>query len=1070
MHVVAPQDLQSQSSPIPEQLCKLYWKAQIDDIKTEFEAVKTLSSAAAEEWLKGLEDRGKMLRSDAARWEKWVISGGVRQMRSTDAQPQTTSGSDSPSRRGLNQRNASAKMDATEPDTTSALAQAAPTTLKQSAGPQPRPQGHPKRTADEVAELKQLRKAEIERRARLLDPPLTPAVLAHIPSFQAALQIIAPFDEKAWGLLKPRLLAQRAKAEQRERDSGVKTKASSTAPNGTTKPPGSGKDQVKATDAEWDEIQGPVRTRIAEYADEIITDGWNGGTKVGKKNCPQFAVDVLTYVRKRFYAEVAKDAAAAVAAGKGPVADPPEGPWTQKLTLENMKWVFDAKVRPHTDRFRADLFFCNGCHNHAKYYALQPLIQHYAAKHTKALSVGNVVVHWRAEWPSIPPFDPDPKLPPPPGKGKHADSRAAQQPKTPSTTQSPFPANQNPHHLPIPQPAAHFAGGNSAYVQAAPFPDYPQPAASGPAVAPPVPHAASHAPQTYTPQTPYASYVAGLSYGSSYPPAAPAPDGFGGPRPPSSQEFYPGPNNSAIPASGDNYGTRLEFMAGLVQQTWDVVSHVKGLPGAVKLCVIVHRISQAFQTHFSEAAALDMFLYGLSKRRKMRPLRGVGELRCKPCAEAMTRDKKFTTLRLADHFLMTHADLDWRTQMVLLPEMPELEKLPTILAQNKSAYDMVADALPWAFGQKPQAGPRVYTGDQPEGVARERSQPYEQEDAYSPEYTPADLVYERSHVSYPPNPAIVPLDRPSYRAGMADSDRPNLIPAHEVYSSNGASAPRRPPKREYSGENSHVRGERGRPDKAPRTTREERPGNGPGLPAVRPPPAMEEVGGVGEYQRQVYGGRPGEGVAAQRPLSVRRHMDLEVSTTWPAENGSHLLDALESHLDGANGGTSTPAPFHRATARPVAYHPDDPARFAASAEWHQGQHTPSPHHAPRQEDYYYRDSRVPPERQYLAPGDIYRDALPAAPVEKYELLEVRDPEHGTYYIRRPVRWEETSYPYDIRGEDSRQQGRPPIMNGDRYRTGTSTTVAPPSRTDVEDYDPRFPAVEGAPPQQQQRRP
>jgi hypothetical protein len=492
--------LQSQSSPIPEQLCKLYWKEQIDDIKTEFEAVKALGSAAAEEWLKGLEDRGKMLRSDAARWEKWAISGGVRQMRSTDAQAQTTSGSDSPSRPGLNQRTAPAKMDATRPDTTSALAQATPTTVKQSAGPQARPQGHQNRTAEEVAELKQLRKAEIERRARLLDPPLTPAVLAHIPSFQAALQIIAPLDDNAWELLKPRLLAQKAKAEQRERDSRVKAKASSIVPNGTTKPPGSGKDQGKATDAEWDEIQGPVRTRIAEYAYEIITDGWDGGKKVGKKNCPQFAVDVLTYVRKRFYAEVAKDAAAAVAAGRGPVVDPPGGPWTQKLTLENMKWVFDAKVRPHTDRFRADVFFCNGCHHHKKYYGFQPLIQHYAAKHTKALSIGNVVVHWRAEWPSIPPFEPHPKFPPR-GKGKHTDS-CAQQQKTPSTAQPPLPANQNLHHLTIPQPAAHFAGGNSTYAQAAPVPYHRPPAASGPAVAPSAPYHASYGSQAYTPQTP----------------------------------------------------------------------------------------------------------------------------------------------------------------------------------------------------------------------------------------------------------------------------------------------------------------------------------------------------------------------------------------------------------------------------------------------------------------------------------------------------------------------------------------------------------------------------------------
>jgi hypothetical protein len=516
----------------------------------------------------------------------------------------------------------------------------------------------------------------------------------------------------------------------------------------------------------------------------------------------------------------------------------------------------------------------------------------------------------------------------------------------------------------------------------------------------------------------------------------------------------------------ENYGTRLDFMDEIVGKAWDGISHVKDLPRAVKLCVIVHRISNAFQTHFSEAPPLDMFRSVLSKRKKMKPLRELGPLRCKLCAEAMTRNKKFTALPLADHFLMTHAGSDWRTQMVLLPEMPELQKLPTMLAQNQLAYDMVADALPWAFGQKPQARPQVYTGEQPGGLARERTQPYEPEDSYSPEYTPVDRPYERSHASYLPNPAIVASDWPSYRAGKADSDRPNLKPAHEVYGSSRASALRRPLKREYSGEDNQVGGERGRLDKSPRRALEERPGEGPGLPAVRPPPAREEVGGGGEYQPQVYRGRPGEGVAAQRSLSVRRPVDLKVSTTWPAENGSHLLDALESHLDGAHGEAAPPRPFHPAPARPAAYHPDDLARYASSAERHQGQHAPSPRHAPLQEDNYYRDSRVPPERQYPPTGHVYRDAPPTRAVEEYELLEIRDPERGTYYIRRPVRREETSYPYDLRGEDRRQQERPPFMNGNEYRAGS--TVAPPFRTDMEDYDPRFPAVEGVPPQQQQR--
>lgn len=40
-----------------------------------------MGSATFEEWLKGLDDRGKERRNDAARWERWEVSGGVARMR-----------------------------------------------------------------------------------------------------------------------------------------------------------------------------------------------------------------------------------------------------------------------------------------------------------------------------------------------------------------------------------------------------------------------------------------------------------------------------------------------------------------------------------------------------------------------------------------------------------------------------------------------------------------------------------------------------------------------------------------------------------------------------------------------------------------------------------------------------------------------------------------------------------------------------------------------------------------------------------------------------------------------------
>jgi hypothetical protein len=72
------------------------------------------------------------------------------------------------------------------------------------------------RTREEVAQIKAARRVEIERRCLQLDPPITASVLAHMPSFQAAIQIIQPLDDGAWEVLKPRLLSHWEAAEWRE--------------------------------------------------------------------------------------------------------------------------------------------------------------------------------------------------------------------------------------------------------------------------------------------------------------------------------------------------------------------------------------------------------------------------------------------------------------------------------------------------------------------------------------------------------------------------------------------------------------------------------------------------------------------------------------------------------------------------------------------------------------------------------------------------------------------------------------------------------------------------------------
>jgi len=43
-----------------------------------------MGTGTAEEWLKGLDERGKEKRADASRWERWESIGGVQRMQNSE--------------------------------------------------------------------------------------------------------------------------------------------------------------------------------------------------------------------------------------------------------------------------------------------------------------------------------------------------------------------------------------------------------------------------------------------------------------------------------------------------------------------------------------------------------------------------------------------------------------------------------------------------------------------------------------------------------------------------------------------------------------------------------------------------------------------------------------------------------------------------------------------------------------------------------------------------------------------------------------------------------------------------
>ncbi|KAK3334776.1 hypothetical protein B0H65DRAFT_331918 [Neurospora tetraspora] len=713
-------DLRVQPSNTPDtDKLKLFSPTDVDEVTKEFHDVQALGPGAMDEWMKGLNNRGKNLQNQASRWEKWYMSGGVTRMR-TELYPGYVNNNKVSS--------ISTSNSATPAASPTSYPTAPPATRAQVPSSQASSQARQERTPEEVAELKAIRKAEIERRALLLDPPLTPNVLQHLPAFEAAMQIVLPFQDKDWDFLKPRLLTQRGEAEHRhpglvvvkeeaQQDRTERRQLEATL--ATTK------EARELIDKQWEETQAPLRARIAGLADEAIRETWGKGKKVTRDNCAKFAVDVLCYIRKRFYAEIAEKAAAARSAGREVPVDPPEGPFTQKLTLENMKWIFDTKIKPHTESYRKELFYCNGCDTNSKTFGFEGVIQHYAAKHTTALSLGTIVVHWRAEWPQYPPFRYGPSKQPPHSHGFRpsfvGNLGGAVLPQGHN-----YPSTNGhaglPPYQPYPAPGYHTAPYPEQY-QAIPPPVYPQgpyaPAPQQPLYGQPPPPPPQQQQQPYVAQPPL--YPPYQPPATTYPPPATSepPQGYG-PPPPAVQAYnynsfqanahnsYPGIQPPGYP---DSYQIRLEEVARSSREIWNSLGVIRDLPGSIRVFVTIHHLVKRFHARFGEVPPFAMFIDGLSNNKDMRPVRNVNGLVCKAChfglgnAPHVQEDRKtFSLPQLVNHFQSKHIEpmqaqgvyplLDWVLDMVLLPNLDTLSRLRMC---GEPQRGMLADALPHLF-------------------------------------------------------------------------------------------------------------------------------------------------------------------------------------------------------------------------------------------------------------------------------------------------------------------------------------------------------------------------------------
>ena len=530
------------------------------------------------------------------------------------------------------------------------------------------------KTAQDVEEAVRARKADIERRCQELDPPLNPGALPHIPTFQATMQIAQPMTDEFWeSYLKPRILAERDTAEEVERvrqDQMVWLQASM--PHNVQDEPFT-RPAKEVYDKEFEDAQEPLRRKLSEYAEDFINNQWRGGP-LDKTSSPVFAVKVIEFVDRRYREDML--------AGMLP---PPEQPPRRTkegtpipepfLSLHNMKWLYDNKIRPRTDVHGRELFLCSGCTDskQPKWLAFEGLIQHYGAKHTTAFSQGNVVVHWQtAEWPSELPFVRDPTY-----YMKHD--------KKMSETK----AHGRARRTPQPNTTPFNAAGSGKLLSENPF-------FSGQHQSPPA------ASGYYQP----ASEYLGHQYGQP--------------------QLQPGSHNWSNQTAAANdqhsestYETQLNTLCSDITATWDSLVGVKEdvLLQCIRVQATIHNAVASFEAKFGKVPTLDQLTDVLATKPDVRPVKEAQGLACKLCVAAQTDGsasypsyyrriqnvKLYNTSSLVSHFNIVHLGqnrrmlTDWATNMIELPEPEVVTRLLRAPGMDDDKLATIAAAFPTAF-------------------------------------------------------------------------------------------------------------------------------------------------------------------------------------------------------------------------------------------------------------------------------------------------------------------------------------------------------------------------------------
>jgi len=816
-------------------------------MQRELEEAQSRGSAAAEEWAKGLESRGKETMSNSERWERWETKyqwwlkhqDSRRTTISTSTSPspqyrqQTGSPVHHPVAPSVNGSTGTSKcpmflqelvsrplrqdslhkedfsqesLSRPNPNRTLAIAPQPlppkPAVTSQPPFPAPTPSApfYPhktERSIHDANEAKAARKADIERRCQSLTPPIPPNVLRHMESFKAAIQISQQMTHQGWELLKPRLLAQRAAAEQTEVEHAARVASLQNRVADRRQQDASLKEVKEVLDREWEDSQKPIRDRLSSYADDFIAKEW-ACKAIDDENSPRFAAELLLYVRQRFYADLAKEDEDSSNTAPEDGLDPLNRTPPKKLILENMKWVYDNKIKPLTEH-RKELFLCNGngCEGTQRFYGFEGVIQHYGAKHTNAFSVGNIVVHWReAEWPEEPPFQADPNGSRntshtiPPGTG-HGNSGHGSFPYyggySRGTTSTP--------HLPLHPPQASPGPYRHPYRSQHNGPFQPPP----PNVMPGPNYDYQSMPlQPYGPPQPMDTYSSYQTMAPSVYAPAPANPGYlmspamPGVLNPSMQGNVPGfpntygagihtsphqaPSGTATTeaeaqVSHPEYRTTLyeeqvRELEQIARDVWASTSGIMDLPNSVRVYVVMQHVISKFELQFSHAPLLDHFIDALQSNSSLKSLKSATGLSCKAChlqyphqssihshLSRVEERRTFSVLSLFSHFKSDHLDRpgvgteyqngqqyphsDWKEDMIELPSDRTILGFIHAPGMDDDKLNIIARVFPTLF---PTPLPRIGVVDSTGIVSASRTGSKDPKEAGDARRTPAVSV------------------------------------------------------------------------------------------------------------------------------------------------------------------------------------------------------------------------------------------------------------------------------------------------------------------------------------------